>query len=457
MTIDYKALAGRIDREAARMASNAALYREIGNEKAAKHIDPLVADLRTLVSLLDGMADAKPFLWVDALDETEFPAVARDPLKLVGDTVPLFLRPERSAPQPQPAQPPDGAPYGIIDPDYGRVYTIARKLAWEEGYAIGLHGSFTRDLDMIAVPWTDTACEPEHLIRRIADAADLKIRDGVGIKPHGRLAWTLFFPAFGDPRFVDLSIMPRVLSDSQPERQPVNEQLAHEIWSSAQLAPGEGIEDGVERIAALLGGAVSEPTEAQIEAAEAKPVAWIDEFGNAFPLDAWKPAKRTYLDDHKMGWKPLFTHPAPQPQPNPAMLESHRRWVEQAIHDAEHPSGMSTHDGKARIDASVLRRMLAIIDAPQPQPVLSGYGDYGAAIPGIERPCTCHPDDNPPVLCARQYALNECRAVSGEPTEAQIHAAIVEMLPLSNERVNPEFLRSLVKRALRAALAAKDK
>jgi len=25
------------------------------------------------------------------------------------------------------------------------------------------------------------------------------------------------------------------------------------------------------------------------------------------------------------------------------------------------------------------------------------------------RPCTCHPDDNPPVPCARQYALRECR------------------------------------------------
>jgi len=25
------------------------------------------------------------------------------------------------------------------------------------------------------------------------------------------------------------------------------------------------------------------------------------------------------------------------------------------------------------------------------------------------RPCTCHPDDNPPVPCARQYALTECR------------------------------------------------
>jgi hypothetical protein len=26
------------------------------------------------------------------------------------------------------------------------------------------------------------------------------------------------------------------------------------------------------------------------------------------------------------------------------------------------------------------------------------------------RPCTCHPDDNPPRPCAQKYALSECRA-----------------------------------------------
>lgn len=26
-----------------------------------------------------------------------------------------------------------------------------------------------------------------------------------------------------------------------------------------------------------------------------------------------------------------------------------------------------------------------------------------------DRPCTCHPDDKPPVPCAKQYALTDCR------------------------------------------------
>lgn len=27
-----------------------------------------------------------------------------------------------------------------------------------------------------------------------------------------------------------------------------------------------------------------------------------------------------------------------------------------------------------------------------------------------DRPCTCHPDDNPPVPCPQKYALSECKA-----------------------------------------------
>jgi hypothetical protein len=113
----------------------------------------------------------------------------------------------------------DSAPvYGIIDPDYARIFTIARCLAWAEGYALLFHGSFTRDLDLIAVPWTKAACEPRHLVRRIVQACDNieflqesnpEETEQGSAKEHGRLAWTLVFKTFGDPRFIDFSIMPR--------------------------------------------------------------------------------------------------------------------------------------------------------------------------------------------------------------------------------------------------------
>jgi len=103
-----------------------------------------------------------------------------------------------------------GSAYGIIDPDYARIFTITRLLAWQEGYAVAMHGSFTRDLDLVAVPWTDKASEPEHLVRRILGACEnlAEQHGNPGVKPHGRKVWTLIFTAFGDPRFVDLSIFP---------------------------------------------------------------------------------------------------------------------------------------------------------------------------------------------------------------------------------------------------------
>lgn len=62
-------------------------------------------------------------------------------------------------------------------------------------------------------------------------------------------------------------------------------------------------------------------------------------------------------------------NPAPSPE-IPALLECHRRECERAIEAAAHPKGMSVHDGKARIDASILQRLLLIAETRQqpPQP-----------------------------------------------------------------------------------------
>lgn len=104
--------------------------------------------------------------------------------------------------------------YGVIDPDYARAFTMIRSLAWSEGYAITLHGSFTRDLDLVAIPWAERVCAPEHLVRRIADATGLKSHaSNPGIKPHGRKVWTLNFPKGNDPRWVDLSFVPSTASE----------------------------------------------------------------------------------------------------------------------------------------------------------------------------------------------------------------------------------------------------
>ena len=44
---------------------------------------------------------------------------------------------------------------------------------------------------------------------------------------------------------------------------------------------------------------------------QAEPVAWMDDFGNVFPLAANKGAGH-WLDDHKRNWKPLYTSTPPR-------------------------------------------------------------------------------------------------------------------------------------------------
>lgn len=98
----------------------------------------------------------------------------------------------------------------IFDPDYARAFTIIRCLAWSYGYAACLHGSATRDLDVVLVPWTDQAAPPEPLVNLIAQDTGTKVHGAPSDKPHGRKAWTLLFTAFGDPRWIDLSVMPSI-------------------------------------------------------------------------------------------------------------------------------------------------------------------------------------------------------------------------------------------------------
>lgn len=107
--------------------------------------------------------------------------------------------------QEQPAQ-----SFGIIDPDYARVFTQARIVAWQYGYACLAHGSFTRDLDLLLVPWTEHATrEMDSFIKHLASVTGLKLHQApASDKPHGRKAWTLLFPGFEDVRWVDVSALP---------------------------------------------------------------------------------------------------------------------------------------------------------------------------------------------------------------------------------------------------------
>lgn len=86
-----------------------------------------------------------------------------------------------------------------------------REVAMFNGYAIAVHGSLKRDIDLIAVAWTDQAKSADELVRVIQGAIGGVLGNCLRIseptkKPHGRVAYTLIHPGFVGE--IDLSVIP---------------------------------------------------------------------------------------------------------------------------------------------------------------------------------------------------------------------------------------------------------
>ena len=103
---------------------------------------------------------------------------------------------------------------------YVGLYNLLKEVAVKHGYALAIHGSLMRDMDLIAVPWVEEAASPELLIKAMTEAVGL-IYDKPfnvlqptdetcdGIKPHGRLAWNIML---GASAYIDISVTPRLES-----------------------------------------------------------------------------------------------------------------------------------------------------------------------------------------------------------------------------------------------------
>jgi len=102
---------------------------------------------------------------------------------------------------------------GVIEP--------VRRAARDAGYAITVHGSVARDIDLVAIPWVEHGVwEPDALVDRIAAViagqlgrCNKRVKNGAldwTEMPHGRKATSLiaFGSLFGHIDF-DLSVMPR--------------------------------------------------------------------------------------------------------------------------------------------------------------------------------------------------------------------------------------------------------
>lgn len=96
---------------------------------------------------------------------------------------------------------------------YVEMIGAIRGVADRLGYAIGVHGSLARDIDLIAVPWTQDCETAERLAKGVEAIAHAFIPEHMRhptqpptARPHGRLTWTIHLE--GGP-WIDLSVMPR--------------------------------------------------------------------------------------------------------------------------------------------------------------------------------------------------------------------------------------------------------
>lgn len=111
-----------------------------------------------------------------------------------------------------------------------------REVARRHGYALAIHGSLERDIDLIAVPWREGAIDSSTVIRAIFDVCVAIFGHATGPcgwtetegfdppvgslpnpnrLPHGRLGWSILF---GTGPYLDISIMPRVVAETKKPR-----------------------------------------------------------------------------------------------------------------------------------------------------------------------------------------------------------------------------------------------
>ena len=98
-----------------------------------------------------------------------------------------------------------------------------RRAAKDAGYAIAVHGSLNRDIDLVAVPWREhSVADPDRLVTILSGAVAAVTgrcnpMQGWTEKPHGRRAKTLLAWCGEDTAHLDLSVMPTI------EKEPPDE------------------------------------------------------------------------------------------------------------------------------------------------------------------------------------------------------------------------------------------
>jgi hypothetical protein len=100
---------------------------------------------------------------------------------------------------------------------YEALIAALRYVAGRCGYALGIHGTLRRDIDLIAAPWRSSAIDAASLIDDIRKATEAivgtarfrKYEAQPEKKPLGRLAWSIYLTHDDRGPYLDISVMPK--------------------------------------------------------------------------------------------------------------------------------------------------------------------------------------------------------------------------------------------------------
>lgn len=96
---------------------------------------------------------------------------------------------------------------------YDSIIPDIRAVARDCGYAIAVHGSQVRDLDIVAIPWIEKPKPEAILLDSIVQVVKGYISGKAEFKPHGRKAYTIILPYQSSTEwsvFIDISIIPQL-------------------------------------------------------------------------------------------------------------------------------------------------------------------------------------------------------------------------------------------------------
>ncbi len=93
---------------------------------------------------------------------------------------------------------------------YANFFGILKDVAREYGYALAIHGTLNRDLDLVAVPWVEDVKPHLEMFAAFRERLGIVREDGavfdsVEEKPHGRIGYTI---GTGGGGYLDIAVFP---------------------------------------------------------------------------------------------------------------------------------------------------------------------------------------------------------------------------------------------------------